>query len=70
MREDIPHHTPEQVRGYLIAARELVDALEVPADLREVAFGKAVDMLAAKQLILQPAQPPGLALPFTPQGRH
>lgn len=55
-RTEIQHNTPEQVAGYLDEALRIVTELEPPEDLREVAFGKAVDLLAAKQLMLeQPA---------------
>lgn len=41
----------ELLRG----AQELVDELELPAELYPVAFRKAVELLAAKQVIVRPA---------------
>jgi hypothetical protein len=45
-----PNNTPEQVRDYLREALAIVEELAPPEDLREVAFGKAVDLTSSKQL--------------------
>jgi hypothetical protein len=50
MAKELPLHSPEQVRGYLDEAERIIDHLEVPGDLREIAYAKAIDLLAAKQI--------------------
>lgn len=53
------HNTPEQVSRYLNDALMVVGALDVPDELREVAFAKAVDLLSSKQVFYeQPATMP------------
>lgn len=63
IRHEIPNNTPEQVRAYLGGALELVDELGPPDDLRREFFGKAVDLLASKQLVMEQPQPIGFPLP-------
>jgi hypothetical protein len=46
-----PHNTPEQIKAYIAASLQLIEELNVPDDLREVAFAKAVDLCSAKQII-------------------
>lgn len=53
------HHTAQQVRGYLDEAKRIVDELEVSSDLREIAYAKAVDLLAAKQVFYEQIAPIG-----------
>jgi hypothetical protein len=63
-REEYHHNTPEQIEDYLASAAEVVGRIELPDDLRGIAFNKAVDLFAAKQIILaQPAAVPGLIGP-------
>lgn len=63
-REEYHHNTPEQIEGYLRMAVQAVEAVGVPDDLRETAYAKAVDLFAAKQIILQqPAAIAGLVGP-------
>jgi hypothetical protein len=47
------NNTPEQVREYLQGAAEAVDAVDIPPDLIPVAFEKAIDLLAGKQIVLE-----------------
>ena len=54
-RTEHQHHTPEQVRGYLREALEIVDELDTPGDLRQIAFGKAVELLSGKQIFFEQA---------------
>lgn len=56
-RQEIQHNTPEQVLAYLNAALAIVAELELADELREPAFVKAVDLLAAKQIMLDPVAP-------------
>lgn len=48
--------TPEQVAGHLDDALAIMDATDVPNDLRPIAFAKVLELLAAKQVLLIPAQ--------------
>jgi hypothetical protein len=58
---EFPHNTPQQAEEYIRGALELVEKVQPPEDLREVAFGKAVDLLSSKQIVYeQPAVVPGL----------
>jgi hypothetical protein len=50
---EYPNNTPEQVRAYLQGAVDAVDAVDIPPDLVPIAFEKAVDMLAGKQIVLE-----------------
>jgi hypothetical protein len=55
------HNTTEQVRAYLSFALDVVADLEIPDDLREVAFAKAVDLFSSKQIFYeQPTVIPNL----------
>jgi hypothetical protein len=53
------------VRGYLIEALAIVSELELSDDLRQLAFSKAVDLLAAKQIVLEqsPVPVPQIGIP-------
>jgi hypothetical protein len=53
MRTEYANNTPEQVREYLSDALEVLDALEVPEDLRVAAFNLAVNLFSAKQIMLE-----------------
>lgn len=59
-RQEIPNHTPEQIRGYLVDAEELVAELDIDDRLLEAAFTKAVDLFASKQILLQETPTIGL----------
>lgn len=61
-RTELPDNTPEQVRGYLVAALELVDSLEVPDDLRPAVFREACRLVAGKQILIGEAAPIGAGL--------
>lgn len=63
--QEIPHNTREQVAGYLDEALAIVRELEVDDDLRAIAFTKAVDLISAKQLIVEQVVPGvlGMAMP-------
>jgi hypothetical protein len=51
------YNTREQVIEYLSAALVVVDEVGVPDELLVVAFVKAVDLLAAKQVTVEQIQP-------------
>lgn len=50
MAKEIPHNSPEQVRGILDEALTIVRELEIEDELRLPAFTKACDLRAAKQI--------------------
>lgn len=50
---EIHHHTYEQVVSILHGAQAAVDEAEPPEDLRQIAFAKAIDLLAAKQIFYE-----------------
>ncbi len=56
MKHEIPHNTPEQVRGYLTDALNLVAELDPPSDLRGITLSKAVDLISAKQIVMEQVQ--------------
>jgi hypothetical protein len=56
-RQEFPHHTHEQIAGYLADAGKLVEAVDIPADLVPIAYGKAVELLAAKQIVFEQVAP-------------
>lgn len=56
MRHEVPKNTPDQVLLYLRAGLEAVEDLDPPADLREAVFTAAVNLVSAKQIIMQQAQ--------------
>lgn len=62
MRREIHHYTAAQVREHLAEAITLLDELEVPDDLRQVAFVNAYNSLAAKAIAEEQVQfvPPQL----------
>ncbi len=56
-RTEYPHNTPEQVREYLREALAIVDELDVPTDLRAVAFEQAVGLVSRKALQIEQVHP-------------
>jgi hypothetical protein len=55
-------HSDDQVREYVTKAAAIVDDLDVPDDLREAAFTKALDLLAQKQVTFEAVAPSGVLL--------
>jgi hypothetical protein len=62
MRE-VQHNSSEQVRLYLDEALQIVAELDVPDDLRVACFTKAADLIASKQLFIDPADTTAVAMP-------
>ena len=64
-KHEVPNNTPEQARGYLTAALNLVVELDPPSDLREQLFVQACAMLSGKQILVEQMQMSsnGLSLP-------
>lgn len=52
-RVEVQNYEPEQVAGHLDDALAIMAGTEVPDDLRVAAFSKVLELLAAKQVILQ-----------------
>ncbi len=52
-RQEYPHHTREQIVGYLRDAAAIVAEAEIDRHLREPAFLKVIDFLAAKQIVFE-----------------
>lgn len=50
----VHHNTPDQAERYIAEAVEIVERLDVPDDLRDSAFVKAVDLLSNKLAYGQP----------------
>lgn len=67
-RHEVVHNTPEQVAGYLDEALRIVAQIEPPEDLRAIAYGKAVDLLAAKNITIEQPAPLGLGGMAIPRG--
>lgn len=61
-RKEIQHNTREQAKGYLEDALAIVAELEIDDELKGLAFTKAVDLIAAKQVMLEPVTPTGVRL--------
>jgi hypothetical protein len=55
-------HDEAQVREYVQGALRALDGLDVQGRLREIAFGKAVDLLAQKQVTFEQVSPSGVLL--------
>ncbi len=55
-RQEEHFSTQEQVAGYLEQALGIVADLELDDSLREIAFAKAIDLLAAKQVFFEQPQ--------------
>jgi hypothetical protein len=55
-------HEREDVQRYVELALAIADDAVVPDDLRETAFGKAVDLLAQKQVTFEEVSGAGVVL--------
>lgn len=66
-RQEIQHHTTEQIIGYLRDAEQAVRKANIPEKYHVSAFEKACDFYAAKQIIMQEFAPSGIALPANAQ---
>lgn len=56
-RTEMQHNTLEQVRDYLREALDLVDELGPGDDLRGVCLAKAIDLISAKQIVMEQITP-------------
>jgi hypothetical protein len=65
-QSEYPHNTPEQVREYIQGAADVVEACDIPPDLVPIAFEKAIDLIANKQIVLEQV---GLGMAM-PQGNQ
>lgn len=69
-RTEEQHNTPEQVAKTIAAALKLVRTLEIPPALEVVAFTKAVDLLASKQIFFEQPQALPLGAMHIPGRNH
>lgn len=60
VRRELFHYTREQVRDHLRDALAIVEEIAPPDDLRAVAFEKAVNLLATKNIAVEAV---GVAVP-------
>ena len=68
-RNDVQHHSPEQVRDYFRDALTIVRESNIPAEWHEAAFLKGVDLLAGKTVRLEEAVLGGLGAMHVPGSR-
>lgn len=59
---ELQHNSRDEVADWIEQARDLVAAAELDDDLRPIAFAKALDLLAAKQIQYESMQANGLGL--------
>ena len=57
LRQEIAHHTPEQIEGYTRMALEVADRLFEDADDRRAVLPTLIGLFAAKNIVLEQAQP-------------
>lgn len=58
------HNTDEQTSDYITRAVAIVQAIDMPDELRPAALTAAIGLVSGKQLILEPLAPMhGLAIP-------
>lgn len=69
-REEIQHNTAAQVKGYLDEALRVVAELEIDDELKVPAFVKAVDLLAAKQVMMTPTAAAAADLSLLRRSNH
>jgi intracellular sulfur oxidation DsrE/DsrF family protein len=62
-RTEVAHYTKQQAEEHLRDALDLVDKVGPPDDLRVVTFGKAVEMLSQKQIVVEQLAAPLMAIP-------
>lgn len=62
-RVEYPHHTPEQLKGYLDDAITILGELDIEPELREAVFTKVVELLAAKQIVVEQVAAPLMTIP-------
>lgn len=56
-RQEIPNNTEEQVRQYLLDTLALIEEVDIPGDLRAVAFEQIFQARAGKQILMSQPQP-------------
>lgn len=56
MPRELYHNTEKQVVELLTFAAALVEQLDIPEDLRGIAFSKAIDLKASKQVFIDQAE--------------
>lgn len=56
IRRELPNYTAEQVENHLAHALAIVNSLEPDDDDRPILLTKAIDLLSAKQIIIEQVQ--------------
>lgn len=54
--QEIHFHTREQIEGYIDTALYIIDHAELEDELKRSAFEKCIDLLAAKQVLIEQPQ--------------
>lgn len=67
-KQELPHNTLEQVKGYLVAALLLVEETDPPEDLRVAAFTGALGLISSKQIFYEQAPALNGPLMIPPRG--
>lgn len=66
-REDIAHHFPEHIKGYVRDAETLLEDIGIPVDYNSPLFLKVVDLLSAKSVQITQVQPAAFGLTLPPR---
>jgi hypothetical protein len=56
IRREYPNYTPEQVADHLSAALAVLEAIDPDDDDRPILLTKAIEMLSAKQIVMEQVQ--------------
>lgn len=67
-RQEIRHHTDEQIIDYLRDAHAAVMKANIPEKFHVAAFEQACTLFAAKQIVMEQLAPSGLLVP--PNAAH
>jgi hypothetical protein len=63
-RQEIPHNTPEQIKGYLDEAYRIVAESPLPEELHAVVLPEIIRLVASKQIVMEQAtMAPMMAIP-------
>ena len=69
-RNELAHYTREQTVELLRDGLAIIDELQIPEELRPIAYRKAVELLAAKTITTTQASPVPLDLGALTGRRH
>lgn len=66
-REDIEHHFPEHIKGYIRNAEIILSDIGIPVDYNSLLFLKVVELLSAKSVQITQVQPAAFGLTLPPR---